>query len=202
MRYSKPVSWKGTPYGGAPRYSQPVNWRGTPSLGKVRYSQPVNWRGTPYGGTPRYSQPVSWKGAYFPGKPRYSSFKHRFDVNKRLAKQTRPYTPWIGEYRGFVKYKKPNHKHMHPSVNYLTAKNIPIRFVRKGLRKWNVFWVRLNDYKLTPKGVKNLAKKPKFDKKEKDIWNNNNDKKPSTRNDATSQAEAIPEPVPDNEGGN
>ena len=92
---------------------------------------------------------------------------------------------------------------MHPSVNYLTAKNIPIKFVRKGLRKWNIFWVRLNDSKIQPNGIRKVAKKPKFDKKEKDIWNNGRDQKPTTRDDTSSEAETQPDETPDEgEGGN
>ncbi len=141
------------------------------------------------GGAPRYSRPVSWKGAYFPGAPRYSSFKHRFDVNKRYQQQTRPHDRWVAEYSGNIKIKKPNYKNMHPSVNYLQAKNVSSKLIRKSLRKWNTFWVRLNPGKISPAGTRKVAKKPKFDKNEKDIWNNGRDKKPSTRNDTTAGAE-------------
>ena len=178
----------------SPRYSGRVNWKVTQMGGVGETSKPVNWRGTPSLGAPRYSRPVNWKGAYMLGKPRYSSYKHRFVVNKRYMRETRPYDPWVGKYHGMVKYKKPNHKNMHPSVNYLVAKNIPIKLVRKGLRSWNGFWVRINDSKLTPKGTRKFAKKPKFDKKERDIWNNDREDKPTTRQDTTAQAEIeIPE---------
>ena len=199
-KYSQPVSWKGYPTLKAPKYSKPVSWRGYPTFRSPRYSKPVSWKGAPGGNVNRYSKPVSWKGAYFPGKPRYSSFKNRFVVSKKWKKMTNKYNPLLEDYRGFHKYKKPNYKNMHPSVNYMTAKNIPIKFVRKGLRKWNIFWVRLNDSKLQPKGVRKVAKKPKFDKKEKDIWNNGRDKKPTTRNDATSEAELPSEETTQEEG--
>ena len=150
-----------------------------------RYSQPVNWKGTKFAGMLRYSKPNNWKGAYFPGVPRYTSFKHRFYVHKRYKEQTRPYTPWLDVYSGDTKYKRPKHKNMHPSVNYLKAKNITSKNIKKGLRKWSVFWVQLNPRKISPKGLRNVAKKPKFDKKEKDIWNNGREKKPTTRNDVT-----------------
>lgn len=91
---------------------------------------------------------------------------------------------------------------MHPSVNYLVAKNIPIKLVRKGLREWNIFWVRLNDGKITPKGSRRFARKPRFDKNERDIWNNGREEKPSTRNDVNNGAEAVPETdQTENEGG-
>jgi len=39
-------------------------------------------------------------------------------------------------------------------------------------RKWNIFWVRMNGNKLYSDGVKEKIKEPKFDKKERVIWNN------------------------------
>lgn len=191
-RTSKPVNWKGTRYAGTPRYSKSVNWKGSAFAGSPRYSRPVNWKGTPSFGTPRYSKPVNWRGTYSSGPTRYSSFKHRFDVDERQKHQSRPYEPWLAKYSGFAKYEKPNHKNMHPSVNYLTAKNISSKAIKKGLRKWNIFWVRLNPGKLSAPGLRNVAKKAKFDKREKDIWNNGRDKKPTTRNDSTaSTAEPV-----------
>lgn len=191
------MNWKGANFGGAPRYSRPVNWRGTPSLGKVRYSQPVNWRGANFGGAPRYSKPVSWRGAYFPGSPRYSTFKHRFDVSKKWKKMTNDYNPLTSKYDGDYKIKKPSHKNMHPSVNYYNAKPIASKTIRKGLRKWNIFWVRLNDQKLVPKGSRKVAKKPKFDRKERDIWIDSRDRKPTTRDDGTAGAETAEDSIDD-----
>ena len=149
----------------------------------------MNWRSIPFARTPRYSRTVSWKGAYFGGTPKYSSYKHRFDIHKKYQQQTRPYNPWIAQYSGFIKNKKPHFKNMHPSVNYLTAKNISSKAIKKGLRKWNIFWVRLNPNKVHPPGTRKVAKKAKFDRREKDIWNNGQDKKPNTRNDTISGAE-------------
>lgn len=213
-RNSQPVNWRGTPYGGSPRYSQTVNWRGTPSLGSPRYSQSVNWKGTPYGATPRYSQPISWKGAYIPGSPRYSSFKYRFGVSTlhrrnvapindtRIAGSLGPYKFFgpdkkeykksnedIAEYGNYVKLKRPHYKNMHPSVNHLIAKDVPSKLLRKGLRQWSVFWIRLNDGKIDPPGADNFSKKPKFDKRERHIWEPERDDKPTTRQDSTSGAE-------------
>ena len=191
-RYSKPVNWKGASFAGTPRYSKPVNWKGASFAGTPRYSKPVNWKGASFAGTPRYSKPVNWKGAYFPGTPRYSSFKHRFDVNRRYQEQTRPHDFWVAKYSGDVKFKRPHHKNMHPSVNYLMAKNISSKAIKKGLRKWNIFWVRLNPSMESPVGTRKVAKKPKFDKKEKDIWANGRDEKSTTRNDTSTAATEEP----------
>lgn len=44
--------------------------------------------------------------------------------------------------------------------------------LRNSLRKWNVLWVQLNRNKQQPNAVKEKISKPKFDKKEREIWNN------------------------------
>jgi hypothetical protein len=44
--------------------------------------------------------------------------------------------------------------------------------IRKMFRKWNIFWVRVNGNKEESNGVKASVRTPKFDKNEKDIWNN------------------------------
>lgn len=181
-RYSQPVSFRKTSFVGASRYYKPVSWEKSHFSRIPRYSKPVRWKNTNYGRMVRHSQPVNWKDAYISRTPKYSSFKHRFVVHKRYQKKTRPYTPWIGLYSGFVKYKKPNHKNMHPSVNHLTAKNISSKGIKKGLRKWDNFWIRMNPKRINPPGMRKGAKKLKFDKREKNIWNNGRDKKPTTRN--------------------
>ena len=100
----------------------------------------------------------------------------------------------LAKYAPMKGFKGPNHKNMHPSVKYLSAKYVPNKLIRKGLRKWSVFWVRLNGGKETPKGTKDIAKKPKFDKKEKDIWNNKpRENAPTTREDTTSSQAEQPE---------
>ncbi len=109
---------------------------------------------------------------------------------------TNTYNRAVSEHQGNIKIKKPNHKNMHPSVNYLKAKNVSSKLVRKGLRKWSVFWVRLNDGKITPKGTKKFAKKPKFDRKERDIWMDSREDKPTTRDDAA-EAETVDESIDD-----
>ena len=155
----------------------------------VRYSKLISLKSARYQETPRYSKPVNWKNFYQTEILSSSSSKHRFDVNERYKQLTRPYTPWLDDYAGNVKYKKTRHKNMHPGVNYYSTKNIGSKNIKKALRKWNVFWVQLNPRKINPKGLRNVVKKPKFDKREKDIWNNRRDRKPTTRNIGSSGAE-------------
>lgn len=63
-------------------------------------------------------------------------------------------------------------KDMHPSANYLAVKGNDSKFIRDNMRKFNVKWVRMNGNKTQPKAVKQKPKKLKFDKDEREIWNN------------------------------
>jgi len=206
VRYSQPVTWSKKNYPGKPRYSQPVDWSGSRQGGEIRYSQPVKWKKSLFAVQPRYSRPVkwsrknfpgppryskgpSWKGAYIPGPPRYSTFKDRFVVNQRYKRQTRPYNYGMADYQGRLKLKKPNYKNMHPSVHHLTAKGVPNKTLRKALRKWKRFWVRLNPNSENPHRKNKRAKKPKFDRNERHIWNNGRDRKPTTREPAAETPE-------------
>jgi hypothetical protein len=103
----------------------------------------------------------------------------------------------IAANHGTYKYARPHYKNMHPSVKHLGAKGITSENMRIGLRKWNVFWVRINRGKIDPKGARDYAKKPKFDKRERDIWEPKRDAKPSTRQDTTNQAET-PDDIEEN----
>jgi hypothetical protein len=162
-----------------------VRWSRKSFPGAPRYSRPVQWSRKSFPGTPRYSRPVQWSQRNFPGTPRYSSFKDRFVVHERYKRQTRPYSYGIAGYQGSVKLKKPKHKHMHPSVHHLTAEGVANPTVRKGLKKWRRFWLRLNPNNENPYRRRKLAKKPKFDRNERHIWNDNREKKPTTRDPNT-----------------
>ncbi|RED98897.1 hypothetical protein [Marinoscillum furvescens] len=74
------------------------------------------------------------------------------------------------DYRGDFKQKWIRKNAMHPSVAHKKAKQ-DSELMRDGLRKWNIFWTRLNRNKEQPDAVTDKISKPKFDKKEADIWN-------------------------------
>ena len=74
-------------------------------------------------------------------------------------------------YQGLVKNKWSKKKDMHPSAKYHSAMNVSNDQLREAMRKWNIFWVRMNRNKEMPDGVKEKVSKPKFDKKETEIWN-------------------------------
>ncbi|PIB34069.1 hypothetical protein BFP72_00805 [Reichenbachiella sp. 5M10] len=77
----------------------------------------------------------------------------------------------IANYTVKVKHqKKPDD--LHPSARYLSAKNDSNHTVRESKRKINVAWVRMFGNQTQPDAVKDKVNKAKFDKDEKDIWNN------------------------------
>jgi hypothetical protein len=87
-------------------------------------------------------------------------------------------------YVGQPKGKRPNIKNTHPSANYWAYKDISNKNMREGLRKWNIFWTRMNGNKTFAPGMNKYAKKPKFDKKERHIWEPSRDGKSTTRKPA------------------
>ena len=122
---------------------------------------------------------------------RYSTFMNRFIIHKQYAREQKPYDYWVGHYRKVFRFKKTKKTNMHPSSNHIVAKGISNKFVRKSLRKWNVFWVRLNDQKHYRKGTGKGAKKLKFDRKEKNIWHNERERRPSSRDAGTAETEIL-----------
>ncbi|MEQ9051751.1 MAG: hypothetical protein RLP11_15675, partial [Marinoscillum sp.] len=58
----------------------------------------------------------------------------------------------------------------HPSANYTKA-NQDSEMIRNSMRKWNLFWTRVNRNKQQPNAVTDTTLKPKFDRKEAQIWN-------------------------------
>ncbi|MEM9326189.1 MAG: hypothetical protein AAGA85_11055, partial [Bacteroidota bacterium] len=79
----------------------------------------------------------------------------------------------LAEYLGPHKIKMAKVKgNLHPSYRY--KKNVLVKsdFVKDSRQKWNIFWAGINRNQEEPKGVKEKISKPKFDKKEREIWNN------------------------------
>ncbi|HHP7241376.1 MAG TPA: hypothetical protein ACFCUD_06870 [Cyclobacteriaceae bacterium] len=61
-------------------------------------------------------------------------------------------------------------KSMHPSAAYLTGKRISSDKISSGYKSFHLFWTRTFGNKVQPDAVTDKPKKPKFDKKEKEIW--------------------------------
>jgi hypothetical protein len=187
-RYSKGDPYDGYSFSRAPSYSIGQVWS-TKDLNKSpRYSVGLQWTKNDLNKSPRYSVGEVWSkddlaksprysvgGPYENYKflnvpPQYSTNKNRFEDDTREEKENRIYELDAGYYTGNFKVNWKKTKEMHPSFNHHNA-NQSIEMVRESLRKWNIFWVRVNTNEADPKGVKEKVSKPKFDKKEADIWN-------------------------------
>ncbi len=132
---------------------------------------------------PRYKGPVEntsgWKGPYLVNVPKKGG-----EVNldgylgpfsgMRISKNTyKKANSDLGEYLGPHKMKIKKVKgDLHPSYRYKRAALVKSEMVRDGYKKWNIFWAGINRNQERPKGVKEKVSKPKFDKKEREIWNN------------------------------
>ncbi len=170
-RYSRGMPFRGKDYRISPRYSSGNPFRGRDYKVSPRYSVGNPFRGARYKVSPRYSQGMPFESWHFKVKPRYTNPKNRFVVNTAYRKMQRYYNESAG-YRGNMKLSKRGSGDQHPSSNYHFAMRFSNPKIRKMFRKWNIFWVRVNGNKEEPKGVKASVRSPKFDKKEKDIWNN------------------------------
>ncbi len=171
-RYSRGNPFRGSDYRISPRYSRGNPFRGSDYRISPRYSRGNPFRGARYRVSPRYSQGMPFESFYFKKvKPRYSNPKNRFVINPTYRKTHRYYNVTAG-YKGTMKLAKRGSGDQHPSSNYHFAMKFTNPKIRKMFRKWNIFWVRVNGNKEQPKGVKASVRSPKFDKKEKDIWNN------------------------------
>lgn len=170
-RYSQGMPFRGKDYKVTPRYSLGNPFRGQRYKVSPRYSQGMPFTARDYKVSPRYSAGNPFRGIDYKVRPRYSNSKHRFVVDKRWKKLTRFYnesSTWEGDMK--VKHRRIGDQ--HPSSNYHVAMKFNNPKVRKMFRKWNIFWTRLNGNKQNSNGVNEKVKEPKFDKKERVIWNN------------------------------
>ena len=188
VRYSKGNPFRGMKNRVAPRYSQGMPFTARDRAVSVRYSAGNPFRGMKSKVAPRYSQGMPFtardravsvrysegnpfRGVNWKIKPRYSDSKNRFVVNNYLKRQLKYYNE-SSNFKGDWKLSRRGPSDQHPSSNYHFAMHFANPNVRKMFRKWNVFWVRVNGNKEDSKGVKASVRSPKFDKNEKDIWNN------------------------------
>lgn len=170
-RYSQGMPFRGKDYKITPRYSQGMPFRGTDYKVTPRYSKGMPFRGKDYNVKPRYSAGSPFTGVDFKVRPRYTGTRIRFFGNSKEWGMSRLYQEsslWEGD----MKVRNRRIGDQHPSSNYHMAMKFSSPKVRKMLRKWNIFWTRMNGNKQNSNGVNERVKEPKFDKKERVIWNN------------------------------
>ncbi|MFY0599868.1 MAG: hypothetical protein JXR03_09365 [Cyclobacteriaceae bacterium] len=171
-RYSVGNIWSTKDLNKSPRYSIGQVWSSKVLNKSPRYSVGNIWTKDDLNKSPRYSIGNPYAGYKFLNiPPRYSSNKDRFVVDKRAKKENADFEFRAGSFVGDYKYTWKKTKYMHPSSKHRNDK-VSTELARDGLRKWNIFWAKVDGNEEEPKGVKKKVSKPKFDRKEAEIWNN------------------------------
>lgn len=113
----------------------------------------------------------------------------RFGLPVKPAAKYQKTSKAAKNYTGNFKLRKRG-KDMHPSAAYLTTRRISSAGLRKAHRKWSIFTTRLFARKQQPKEVKRKTKKLRYDKNERDIWENwANSRSPETEAEPAIEAE-------------
>lgn len=188
-RYSKGKPFHPKEYEKTPRYSGGkvsfIDIFKDRELGIISYYQETSmWQGNmktkrgsgpPKNGKvePRYSEGMPFRDKAYVVRPRYTGTKVGFfqilrDRDLGVIVDYHASSMWEGNW----KVNKRGVGEQHPSSNYHFAMKFSDPTVRELLRQWNVYWTRLYGTKQNSKGVKKPVDKPKFDKKERVIWNN------------------------------
>ncbi|MEO9482839.1 MAG: hypothetical protein ABJG47_05310 [Ekhidna sp.] len=170
-RYSQGMPFRSKDYKINPRYSQGMPFRSKDYKINPRYSQGMPFRGKDYNVKPRYSAGSPFRGVDFKVRPKYTGSRIRFFGNSKewgLARIYQESSLWEGD----MKVGRRRVGDQHPSSNYHMAMKFNNPKIRKMFRKWNIFWTRMNGNKQNSNGVNERVKEPRFDKKERVIWNN------------------------------
>ncbi len=99
-----------------------------------------------------------------------SSRSGAFESKSKLPAYDPNQPEYATNYTGDFKLKWIKHNEMHPSSKYSKA-NQSSEFLRESMGKRNLIWTRLNRNKQQPNAVTDKISKPKFDRKEAEIWN-------------------------------
>lgn len=193
-RYSGPSPFAGQKFKVYPRFSGPRPFTRKDYPIPPRYSAGMPFTKRDFRVNTRYSPGSPFAYRKWKVRPKYtgymsfnlrrmklmqSIFPNRY-ISSFLGKTKYSVKPDLGpssirmsKYMGPLKLKpvKPG-KNLHPSYRYKKSVFVANENVRSGLRKWNIFWTGFARNSESPKGVRKKASKPKFDRKEREIWNN------------------------------
>jgi hypothetical protein len=182
---------------GTPRYSKgiPLTQMSAPT---PRYSPGRPSFGNQYGAVNRFSTKVTFPSSYYltyPYPDKGSPFKKRYHIYPRYTGSEgfilafhlwissygyrglqeyayRDASNEISSYKGEFKLKGVKGSNLHPSSKYHYSLTVSNESIRDGMRKWNVLWNRVYGNNAQPDAVTDKISTPKFDKKEREIWNN------------------------------
>ncbi len=160
-RYSQPVKWPKKEYAVAPRYSKGQPFGNEIVRLKPRYSEPVKFPKWQFKVNPRYSPGSPWEKEKFKVNPRYSIAKD-FSLKRMWILRNEPLIPMHPTIR---RYKGPfADKPIKPG----SGRKLEYKSFYEG-PSWTIFaWGN----KSGEGDVDGTISKPKFDRKEREIWNN------------------------------
>ncbi|WP_421892186.1 hypothetical protein [Marinoscillum sp.] len=133
---------------------------------KLKKSRVYDYAATEYKGTD--SKKTKWY--YDLDNLIASGVTGAFESRKKAERYDPQQNKEAAGYTGSYKKKWITENNMHPSANYTKA-NQDSEMIRNSMRKWNLFWTRVNRNKQQPNAVTDTTLKPKFDRKEAQIWN-------------------------------
>jgi hypothetical protein len=171
-RYSPP----GTPFRPKdfkvdPRYSKPKGEAVVTLRKSPRYSEGVSFPRWMYNVKPAYSPDPPFVGEKYNVSPRYTIDKD-FSIKRYWI--LRDVMLWGNEstFKGPVYVDVKKKRDYHPSAQYLTAKNVSSDRLRNFYRSGSVLFNQISRNNSQPNAVTEKIAKPKYDRKEREIWNN------------------------------
>ncbi len=159
----------GTTFKGHLRSPKKINsWDGSDYAGdlKVRRNKKVKTDGTKFAGhlKVRPNARIKTEGTDFRGNHKVTT---RFFQNQYFRKKSRQEQQFAGNY----KIRRTKGKDLHPSAWY-TGRQVHRSETAETInRKWKLLWAKTNKNSHQPKHLKKKGKKPKYDPKESEIWN-------------------------------
>ncbi len=167
----KIVGWDGSTFEGnlKVKRNQKTRTEGTRYAGnlKVKPNAKINTPGTTFAGhyKVKTNSRIKTEGLDFRGNYKTST---RFFKKRAYRQKSREQQLFAGNY----KVRRNKGKDLHPSATY-TGGRIKDSNKRDSLsRKWKLLVAKTKKNADQPKHLKNKGKKPKYDPKERDIWNN------------------------------
>ena len=166
----KIVNWDGADYQGDLKVKKnaKVKTEGTTFAGhmKVRPNAKVKTPGTTFAGhyKVRTNSRIKTEGTDFQGNFRTST---KFFKNRYYRKTSREQQLFAGNY----KVRRTKGKDLHPSATYSGGRLKDPNKRDDFSRKWKLLVAKTQKNADQPKHLKSKHKKPKYDPKEKDIWN-------------------------------
>jgi len=167
----KIVTWDGSTFEGnlKVKRNQKTRTEGTRYAGnlKVKPNAKVNTPGTTFTGhyIVKTNSRIKTEGLDFRGNYKTST---RFFKKRAYRQQSREQQLFAGNY----KVRRTKGKDLHPSATYKGGRLKDPNKRDNLSRKWKLLVAKTKKNADQPKHLKNKGKKPKYDPKERDIWNN------------------------------